>query len=419
MADIIKNNRIITLDILRGFAVLGILAMNIQSFALPSSVWIDPQIGGQIGGGNRLDNIISWVIAFVFFEGKMRGLFSLMFGASMMLFIERAQAAGIDPVKSQLRRLFWLGVIGLLHMFLIWDGDVLFLYAAVGSAAMMVRNWPTKRLIWAAIGLFALGITLNGAMRIEKTMLEMAVYDGTATSAQKKSFAELSKQDEELKKEEAKTYTLSYPAMVNYRITEQWSLPAIYVIFTFLETMPFMMLGMALYKNGFITGSWDARHYRKIAWQYLGTGTALTVVLAAIVIANDFRPSLTLSIHLVLFGLPQCLMTVGFAALILRWAKHSARSILGVRMAAAGRMALTNYIMTSVIMTSIFNYYGLALWGQFNLTQLWLFVISAWLIMLWWSKPWLERFQYGPLEWAWRSLAKRQIQPMLSGGVRR
>ena len=408
MGDITKNNRIITLDILRGFAVLGILAMNIQSFALPSSIFVDP----QAGGGNPVDNIISYLIGFLFFEGKMRGLFSLLFGASMMLFIERAHAAGQNPVTSQLRRLFWLGILGLLHMFLIWDGDILFLYAVVGSAAMLVRSWHPNKLIIVAIALFATGVVFNASSRIEKTKLEMAIYDGSATTEQKNTYAENTKELKTYAAEEREIYAYSYPAMVKYRLTEERSLPAIYVIYTFLETMPLMMLGIAFYQNGFLTGVWEDNRYRKLAWQYLGSGAILSGMLAIMLVAYDFRPSLTFTTHRVFNVIPQYLMTIGYAALFILWAKRSALTLAGGRMAAVGRMAFTNYIMTSIIMTSLFNGYGMAYWGKYNLVQLWLFVIGTWLVMLLWSQPWLNHFQYGPLEWLWRSLAKGQMQPM-------
>ncbi len=408
MTDLTNKSRIVTLDILRGFAVLGILAMNIQSFALPSSIYVDP----QAGGGNPVDNIISYLIGFIFFEGKMRGLFSLLFGASMMLFIERAHAAGQNPVTSQLRRLFWLGILGLLHMFLIWDGDILFLYAVVGSAAMLVRSWHPNKLIIVAIALFAMGVVFNASSRIEKTTLEMAIYDGSATTEQKNTYAENTKELKTYAAEEREIYAYSYPAMVKYRLTEEWSLPAIYVIYTFLETMPLMMLGIAFYQNGFLTGVWENSRYSKITWQYLGSGAILSGMLAIMLVAYDFRPSLTFTTHRVFNVIPQYLMTIGYAALFILWAKRSALTLAGGRMAAVGRMAFTNYIMTSIIMTSLFNGYGMAYWGKYNLAQLWLFVIGTWLVMLLWSKPWLNHFQYGPLEWLWRSLAKGQMQPM-------
>ena len=297
-------------------------------------------------------------------------------------------------------------------MYLIWDGDILFLYACVGSIAVLLHHWPAKRLILFAIALMTLGIAVNAGIQAEETLLEIAIFDGSATNEQKSTYAENGKLTEDFAKDEAKMHTLSYPAMVQYRVTEEWWLPALYVIFTFLETMPLMMLGIALYKNGFITGAWETPQYWRISWVYLGAGAIISAILVAIIVTNDFRPSLTVTIHIVFLMIPQFIMTIGFAALIIRWAKHAARSALGARIAAIGRMALTNYIMTSVIMTTLFYGYGFALWGKFNLTQLWVFVITAWLVMLWWSKPWLKRFQYGPLEWAWRSLTKWQLQPM-------
>ncbi len=126
----LAEHRIASLDILRGIAVLGILAMNVVGFALPQEAYANPTAYGPAA----LADLAAWAGAFVLFEGKMRGLFSLLFGASMLLVIERADAAGENSASLHLRRMAWLGIIGLLHFYLVWSGDILFLYAAPQAA---------------------------------------------------------------------------------------------------------------------------------------------------------------------------------------------------------------------------------------------------------------------------------------------
>ncbi|WP_373476842.1 DUF418 domain-containing protein [Sphingorhabdus sp.] len=153
------TERFLTLDAMRGFAVMGILAMNIIAFAMPEWAYITP----KAYGGVSLENEISWFVSFVLVDGKMRGLFSIMFGASMMLVIEGAQAKGENPGKTHFARMFWLAVFGLAHYFLLWFGDILFLYASVGCIAFLFRNWEPRRLIKWALIIFGLGLLLWGA----------------------------------------------------------------------------------------------------------------------------------------------------------------------------------------------------------------------------------------------------------------
>ncbi|HWH23216.1 MAG TPA: DUF418 domain-containing protein, partial [Allosphingosinicella sp.] len=140
--------RIASLDIIRGVAVMGILAMNIVAFAMPFAAYLNPRAFGMEGTADYL----SWLFSFIFIDGKMRGLFSFLFGASMLLGIERAGAKGEDPRKVHFRRMIWLLVFGLIHLYLIWFGDILTGYALVGMIAWFFRKLPPGRLIaWGVI----------------------------------------------------------------------------------------------------------------------------------------------------------------------------------------------------------------------------------------------------------------------------
>jgi uncharacterized protein len=152
------DTRHISLDALRGFAVMGILAMNIVDFAMPESAYISPAVyGGSTGA-----NLASWIFGALFFDGKMRGLFSMLFGASILLVTKGADAKGEDPAKVHFSRMAWLMVFGLLHYFLVWSGDILFTYACIGCVAYLFRNRSVSQLIRTALIILVVGSILNG-----------------------------------------------------------------------------------------------------------------------------------------------------------------------------------------------------------------------------------------------------------------
>jgi uncharacterized protein len=155
-AAAVAPDRHVTLDALRGFAVMGILAMNIVAFAMPDMAYMSP----AIHGGDTGADLASWFTSFILIDGKMRGLFSLLFGASMLLIVDRAAAKGENAARVHYSRMAWLAVFGLAHFYLIWFGDILFVYAVIGCIAFLFRNWEAKRLIKWAIGLYAAGTLL-------------------------------------------------------------------------------------------------------------------------------------------------------------------------------------------------------------------------------------------------------------------
>jgi uncharacterized protein len=169
---------------------------------------------------------------------------------------------------------------------------------------------------------------------------------------------------------------------------------------------------MALFKQGMLTGEWPIARYRKWAWICLGIGLAGNVVLAVWQLREGMNGYAVLTSHIV-WSMPfDFAMSAGYAALVMAWVKSSGPSRLIDRVAAVGRMAFTNYLMTSIVMTSIFYGYGLGLTGSLERVELFVLVLGMWAAMLAWSKPWLDRYRYGPFEWLWRSLARGRMQPM-------
>jgi uncharacterized protein len=412
MIDSAAQARHLSLDAMRGFAVMGILAMNIIAFALPEWAYIAP---GKFGGNSAADQI-SYLFSFIFIDGKMRGLFSLLFGASMMLIIERAQAKGENPARVHYARMFWLLLIGFAHYLFIWWGDILFLYAAIGCIAFLFRDWEPDKLIRWALLVYVLGFLLYavgmGGMQFVQLMASMPGADPEFARQYKEILAS---DDFSLDaSEEIAAYSGHYAGIVARRWGDVWHLAGL-IAQSITETLPLMMIGMALKKNGFITGGWESADYARWAKRLLIPGLIINALLAAWVVASDYDMVTMLAAFIAWSIPPRLLLTIGYAALIVLLVRRWAGTPLLARVAAAGRAAFSNYLGTSIVMSTIFYGYGLGLFNQLGRASLWWFVIGAWAVMLLWSKPWLEHYRYGPFEWAWRSLARLKLQSMRPG----
>jgi uncharacterized protein len=403
------EQRHISLDAMRGFAVMGILAMNIIGFAMPEWAYVTPAAYGT----DTLADQIAWAFSFIFIENKMRGLFSLLFGASMMLIIDRATAKGESAAQVHYRRMAWLALFGLAHYFFIWFGDILFLYAIIGMIAFRFRDWPPARLIKVALIIFAVGLAFWG---LQFGGLQVFQYFATQPDAS----ADTARQFRELMASADLAFNIapdlalhrgSYAAIVMDKIDE-WSTPLILVVQSIGETLPLMMVGMAMQKSGFLTGAWGAADYRRWAMRMLPVGLLLTAALAVWIVAIDFDRITALAVLYFWGGIPRLMLTIGYATVLIMLVDRYRNHPMLARVAAAGRAAFSNYLGTSIVMTTIFYGYGFGLFGHVGRAGLWLFVLGAWAVMLLWSKPWLMKFHYGPLEWLWRSLARGKVQAM-------
>jgi uncharacterized protein len=402
--------RIQTLDVVRGVAVMGILAMNIVAFALPFQAYLNP---AALGAPSTPD-LISWAISFIVFDGKMRGLFSFLFGASILLVMERAEAGGENPISIHIRRMLWLLVFGLLHFYLIWFGDILVGYALIGTVAVLFRSQPPQRLIALGCGLLLLQFLIMGGMAAAMIALSRSIEAGGASAdlvrqmrAVEDSFGAPS--GAALERSLA-LYRGDYAELFRHRTTVQAGKPFNGLLAFGWETLGYMLLGMAALKSGFLAGAWSRQAYlgavaigfgigvpayAALGWSYAATGFTTPMTFAFVMAGTvPFRP----------------LMILAAAALIILLARPG--GTLTERIAAAGRVAFTNYLGTSILLTTLFYGYGLGLFGKLGRAELWVVVIAMWALMLAWSKPWLDRYRYGPFEWLWRSLARWQWQPL-------
>lgn len=400
-------SRIRTLDLIRGIAVLGILAVNVASFAAPTSATYSPNLPNP---GSLADN---WAFAFtqVFFEGKMRALFSMLFGASLLLYIDRKDQAGIDGAGMQLRRLTWLGLFGLLHFALFWDGDILFLYACVGLGALVIRNAPPAAMVVLALGTFTVWQAWGAATWLPSTEREARVMAGTASPKERWDHAMVVAENRREDEADRKTTLSSYTAEVTTRLRKHPDYPLSMVAFNWGETVSYMLIGMALLRTGFFSRDWSRWRLGLLAWGGLIPGLALTLAFTAWAYLRGY-PELAMRM-MVQYGLgfPHLLMALGYAALLILAAPRLLGSGIGKRLEAAGQAAFSNYIGTTVVMCAIFYGWGLGLFGAYGAAGQWLFVLLGWALMLVWSGPWLARFHQGPLEWLWRCLTEWRRAP--------
>ncbi len=411
MNNIVTTQRYLELDALRGFAVMGILLMNIVGFSMPEMAYISP----AVYGGTDLPDTVTWALSYIFVNGKMRGLFTILFGASMMLIVERAQANGEDPARVHFPRMAWLAIFGLAHFFLLWAGDILFLYAAVGCIAYFLRNLTADELLRRALLIFSLGFIGYSVMFGSLLYMEyQASLPGTSAAGIENVEQVIAgfRSSGDAISADITLHQSGFSPIFLDKIQNDLFGPIILLAYNLAETLPLMMVGMALYKNGFITGQWTSERYRRVGIWSTAIGMVILTAIAIGLIYSNFAMLLMVNASYA-WNLPsQMLMTIGYAALLIGLIRTFRESAWITRIAAVGRAAFTNYLGTSLLMTFIFYGWGLGLYGAIGRAELYLFVLGAWALMLLWSRPWLMRFRYGPLEWLWRSLAKGQAQAM-------
>ena len=402
--------RIVTLDIVRGIAVMGILAMNIVAFGLPFQAYMNP---AALGPPDTADTA-SWALSFILIDGKMRGLFSFLFGAGILLVVQRAEAAGRNPASVHYRRMAWLLVFGLLHFYLIWFGDILTGYALIGMVAYLFRNKSVRELIGWGSGLLLVQFLIMSGMAIGITFMGQAAAAPGAEPGLVRQWQEMERSFGALTGPQLeRILTLfrdDWLEIVRHRLTEQGDKPFTGLFAFGWETLAYMTFGMAALKSGFLRGEWSDRSYRRTLLIGYGVGIPAYALLAWAYHRSGFSMPMTFTLAMTATVPFRPLMIVATAALVILLTRR--RGTMVERIAAAGRAAFTNYLGTSILLTSLFYGYGFGLFGRLGRAELWLVVFAMWALMLVWSKPWLDRFEYGPFEWLWRTLARWEVQPL-------
>ncbi len=280
-------DRIASLDFIRGIAVMGILAANIIAFGQPFAAYMYPDAfltpHGEAEGW-------MWVAQFVLVDGKMRALFSLLFGAGLYLFLEKAWERG-QGRWLQVRRLLWLGLFGLFHFFFIWKGDILFLYAVSGLAVLpFVKMARRNQFILGVLGYIVGGIVYAG-MAASMVMSANGAIPGDEAARAEVQAVMVEAQEEEIAQDRIDGELIAsgdYPGLVERNLTESTTEPLTMLLLFWLETLPLMLMGMALYRKGLFSGGVDRRKQMIWGWAGVLVGGALTLWIALMVRAGGF-----------------------------------------------------------------------------------------------------------------------------------
>ncbi|HET9811505.1 MAG TPA: DUF418 domain-containing protein [Sphingomicrobium sp.] len=400
--------RFVTLDVIRGIAVMGIFSVNVVDFSTINAAYLNPAALGW----PEPASLFVWAANMLLVDGKLRTLFSMLFGASMLLVIERAEAAGRSGWGAHWRRMAVLLGFGVAHAILVWRGDILTLYAVTGLVAFTFREKPVSTLIaWGVIFSLA-NMALFGAIGATLVYQDTAVHVPGA-SAQlvhdwNANLGSFYPTPDKVARDLA-IYGGAWSGVVAHEASK-WSQLISNTLLILPDTLGLMLFGMAAYKSGFLTGAWEDRRYRRIAAWGIALGLAGYGALVAADLYSHFYFPLVLTGFMTATAPFRIVMAFGYAAVLILFSRPG--GAITKRIAAVGRAAFTNYLGTSIVCTAIFYGWGLGLYGKVTRAEAWLAVPLVWALMLLWSKPWLDRFAYGPFEWAWRSLARGKLQPM-------
>jgi uncharacterized protein len=402
-APVAAPDRLETLDVLRGFALLGILAMNIRAMAAPFSAYMYPYALFEYTGSSRA----AYVFTSTVFDLKMMGLFSMLFGAGALLYAAKPTETGRPPRGLWFRRMFWLLVIGLVHAYLIWDGDILVPYALCGILLLWwVRRFSAPTLLGGAVAMLTVGLLLS---------IAMGVAWESMPEAQRAQEAEMWTPTRAQAEAQLARMLGSYPEVVADRAEFVIIAQTFYfALFFFWRCGGMMLLGMALYKWSFLDGRRPVRDYAIAAAICVPVGLALawygTVALERVGFAMPQR-----TIADVWNYVGSVLASIGYAAALILTVKRGVLAGLRRRLAAVGQMAFTNYLFQSVVTSLLFLGWGFGLAGRFDYAQQLMIVVAIWVVQLAFSPVWLRHFRFGPAEWLWRSLTYAQLQPMRRG----
>ena len=370
-----ESSRITSLDLVRGVAVLGILLMNAVHFKFGRVPYLNLSAGGS-------ESWLDWAVGIggeIFVDQKFMGLFSLLFGAGILLFIERAEARGGRPVLLNLWRNALLLGIGILHS-LLWEGDVLIVYAVSALFLIALRKLPSQWLIGVGTGVFLVSVPVLLVMQAVTNATDVALSGvWTASRGDEVDFDGLN-----------------------------GAVLGLSIMGYFLRGLGLILMGAGLYRLGFMQGDWSARTYRLTAGAGIGIGLPLAAIGVLITALGDYSRDVAF-----IGQIPNTLGTIpaslGYMSLMVLW-NRGLDSALKQRFRAVGRMALTNYLSQTVLGVLVLTVFLDA--APVNRAGVLLFVLAVWLLQLWWSPAWMNRFRFGPAEWIWRVATYRRGQAL-------
>lgn len=415
------------MDVIRGISLFGILLMNITGFGLFKAYFDPTNNGGSTGWDLNV-----WWMTMMLFEGTMRGMFSILFGAGILLFTGRVIRDGGNNSVTDLffRRLLWMVLFGVIHCYLLlWDGEILYTYGIVGMFAFSFRHLrPRHLLLGAALILlvataFSVKDYFDAKGKLEKqTLVEAKKAKGQVLNAG--DSAALAKWDAIVKQNkvtpaevqaEITARSKGYWSIVKHKLPENQYMETDFLYFIgFWDTLAMMLWGMAFFKLGILSAAKSARFYWIMALTGYAIGLTVNYFETSHIVDSNFS-ILSFYRNFLTYNVGRVAMTCGHIAIIMLFVKSGILTFLRQALAAVGQMAFSNYIMHSIICNFIFLGYGLAMYGKMQRHELYYVVVSIWVLQLTLSPIWLKYFQFGPLEWLWRSLSYWKRQPFRKG----
>ena len=394
-----QSARIDAIDVLRGFALLGILVMNVQAFAMPQAAYFNPTAYGDLEGAN----LYVWLAGRMFADQKFMTIFSMLFGAGVVLMAGRAGALGAGR-RTHYRRMAWLAVIGLLHAHLLWAGDILFLYAVCGMLVYPLRRQPPGRLL--ALGAASLavgsawsvgsGLSLPYWPEAERAALEADLWRPAPAAIEAELAAFRGGWLDQQPVRSTGAFLFETFALITWGVWRAGGL---------------MLVGMALFKREVFSARRSARFYAAL----IAVAVAAGLPLQAFGTALDFERGWSLWSFFLgqQFNYwPSIAVGLGYVGLVMLACRAETLRRCTRPFAAVGRTALTNYLLQTVLCTTIFYGHGLGWFGSVDRVGQIGVVAGVWAVQLAASPLWLRRFRFGPAEWAWRSLTYGARPPL-------
>ena len=383
--------RIDAIDVLRGVALLGILLMNVQSFAMPQAAYFNPTAYGDLEGAN----LYVWVAGRMLADQKFLAIFSMLFGAGIVLMAGRAEARG-GARRAHYRRMGWLLVIGLLHAHLLWPGDILFLYAVCGMLVYPLRRQPAGRLLVLGAVVLAAGSAISVASGLSFPYWPEAERAAFTADTWRPPPAMI---DAELA-----AWRGGWLDQQPVRSAGAFEFETFTLIFWGVwRAGGLMLIGMAFFKWGVFGAERPPRFYAAL----IAAAVAVGLPLQAYGIALDFARgwavwSFFLGAQFIYW--PGIAVSLGYVGVVMLACRTAARRRLSRPLAAVGRTALTNYLLQTLLCTTIFYGHGLGWFGSVDRVGQLGVAAAVWAAQLVASPLWLRRFRFGPAEWAWRWL---------------
>jgi len=396
-----ESERILALDALRGLGVLGILVMNIEAFGRVGAEYMNPTAVQPLAG----PDFWMWLASTLFVDEKFMGIFSMLFGAGIVLLTSRIEARGNKPIAIFVRRSAWLALFGLMHAYLLWAGDILFAYAICGLLVYPFRGLAPRRLLVMGLLVMALGSGLSvmtgWSMQFwpaqDAASFEQSVWRPTPEQAAS----------------EIAPYRSGWLGQMKKRAEDAETSETYGLAFYYLwRAAGLMLVGMALYKWGVLTASRSSRFYR--GWVLAGLLIGVPVILYGarrdIQGSWSFRYSFFFGAQFNYWASP--LVSMAWISLVMLACRAPAWLSRMRRLAAVGRMAFSNYILETVICTAIFYGHGLGLFARLDRVESGAIVVAVWVAVFLFSQAWMRSFYFGPLEWLWRSLTYLKREPL-------